>query len=105
MSLAIVFISVEEWRYTYKSLLHIYISYNGKLSETKEFHIRIEDFIYQSTSFIQALSVLVAAIYSFNIQYTKEIFGTWVFIQKYLLGIDDGIKTPKRLARLLSSLN
>lgn len=53
---------------------------------------------------IESVAVLAAAIYIFNIEYDKTLFNTWNFIQKFLLGISDGSKTPKKVVKLMSQM-
>ena len=72
--------------------------------EADDFKVKIEDHTYNANNFIKAVAVLIAGIYAFNLQYSAGLKCTWVFIQKFLLEIDDDIKTPKKLIRLLSKV-
>ena len=81
-----------------------YIECTTDFCDADDFLIKIERHTYHTNNFVKAVSVLIAGIYVFNLQYSAGLKCTWIFVQKFLLEIDDEIKTPKKLIRLLSQL-
>lgn len=48
---------------------------------------------------------LIAIYYVYNIEYPKPLNATLLFIQHFILGLEDNQKIPPSLIRLLSSLS
>ena len=63
--------------------------------ENTSYHIMVERFCLTSTKdFIKAFGVLMALFYAFNLEYAKKVEGSFIFVQKLFLNINDKQKTP-----------
>ena len=68
---------------------------NVSSEENTSYHIMVERFRLTSTKdFIKTFGVLMASFYVFNLEYTKKVEGSLIFIQKLFLNINDEQKTP-----------
>ena len=56
------------------------------------------------TDFRKAVIALVSAYYAFNIQYSKEVGNTLLFIERYLLGITTGPRMTAPAAQAISAI-
>ena len=73
--------------------------------ENTSYHIMVERFRLTSTKdFIKAFGVLMASFYVFNLKYTKKVEGSFIFVQKLFLNINDKQKTQQKVLKLISSL-
>ena len=54
--------------------------------------------------FIKAFGVLMASFYVFNLEYIKKAEGSFIFVQKLLLIINDKQKIPQKVLKLISPL-
>ena len=73
--------------------------------ENTSYHIMVERFHLTSTKdFINAFGVLMASFYVFNLEYTKKVEGSFIFVQKLFSNIYDKQKTPQKVLKLISSL-
>ena len=73
--------------------------------ENTSYHIMVERFRLTSTKdFIKAFGVLMASFYVFNLEYTKKVEGSFIFVQKLFLNINDKQKTQQKVLKLISSL-
>lgn len=54
---------------------------------------------------LQAVALLFACFYIFNCNYNSGLKLTLTFLQKAILGIKDGVKTPGPVLSLLKKLN
>ena len=63
-----------------------------------------EDFEYNTQNLIKAIATLGAALYEFNMVYPKDLECTWQFLQKFLLCINEGTKTPEKVVRLIAKM-
>ena len=69
------------------------------------FYIYLENQLIARTSdFIVAVALNVALFYIFNLAYPEELISTYVFFQKFLLGITDRTKTSSKVMNLMSKL-
>ena len=60
-------------------------------------HIMVERFRLTSTEdFIKSFGVLMASFYVFNIEYTKKVEGSFIFVRKLFLKINGKQKTPQK---------
>jgi len=53
----------------------------------------------------QAVCLLMAAHYVFNLEYNKKVVNTLSFLQKVILNVSDDTKTPSKVVRLVYDLN
>lgn len=75
-------------------------------TSTAEGHIIIEERkICTTEGVLDAIVVLFATFYIFDIAFSKHAKNTLVFIQKYLLGCKDRFKTPNKVNTIISKLN
>lgn len=59
-------------------------------AQAMTFFVIVEQEVLISTeNFSSALLYLFSAYYSFNISYPKPSYGVFIFIQRYMLGIED----------------
>ena len=68
------------------------------------FHIIVEgQMMCKVTEFTEAVPLMFALFYVFNISYPKELASTLHYLQKYVFAIDDGTSSNK-VAKLRMSL-
>ena len=82
----------------------LYVAYKGSFEDATKFVASVEDFEYKAQNLIKAVATLGAALYVFNMVYPKDLECTWQFLQKFLVGINDGTKTPKKVVRLIAKM-
>ena len=61
--------------------------------------------LHECSSFMSGLLSLIAAYFTFNIEYPKPLYAPCIFIQHIVFNIKDKQATPAPLVRLLSSLD
>lgn len=70
------------------------------------FQIIVEREVLISTeNFSSALLYLFGAYYAFNIQYPKLPYAVLIFLQRYVLGIDDSQTIPKSIRQAVTVIN
>ena len=73
--------------------------------ENTSYNIMVERFRLTNTKdFIKAFGVLMASFYVFNLEYIKKAEGSFIFVQKLLLIINDKQKIPQKVLKLISPL-
>lgn len=60
----------------------------GKKLDAVEFYVLLDDFKYHCDSFLESLDLNFKIFHVFNLEYPKENYNLWLFIQKYLFNID-----------------
>ena len=53
----------------------------------------------------EAVCLLMAVHYILDLQYHPKVYNTLIFIQKVILNIQDGEKTPAKVVRCLYDIN
>ena len=70
-----------------------------------QYDIMVECFqIAITKDFVRAFATLMTVIYVFNVEYPKNLVGTLIFAQKFLLKISDKQKTPGQVLKPISPL-
>lgn len=79
--------------------------YVNLLDDSAKFSVVVEDVIIMHTNnFVDAYSALMASFYVFNLEYPRELQGTFSFVQKYLLQISDSTKIQAKVSGLIIRL-
>ena len=60
--------------------------------------------IAEVKDFVQAVSILMSVHYIFNVNYSEKLHGTYMFIQKFILDINDNTNCPTKVLNLKSKL-
>ena len=78
----------------------------GKVIEdATTIEVKMESYTLSTAkNFIHARATTLAAHYVFNAACTSKTFGAMYFMQNYVLGIDDEIKSPSKVLTLFSKL-
>ena len=50
------------------------------------------------------MAIILAVHYAFNVAYASKAFGAMHFMQKYLLEVDDEIKSPSKVLTVFSKV-
>jgi len=56
-------------------------------------------------SFLDALIKMICSYFIFDITYTKSLYPILIFIQRYILGIEDKQRVPNIVTQVLASLD
>ena len=56
-------------------------------------------------NFMEILTALVAAYFTFNIEYPKALYPIFIFLQHFVMELKDCQSVPNALTRVLSSLD
>ena len=60
--------------------------------------------VAETNDFVQALPLLLGALYFFNVEYPKTFEAALLFFQKFILGISERSKLPSKVLALMSNL-
>ena len=58
-----------------------------------------------SEEFIDAVTALISAYFTFNIEYPRPLYAAFIFLQHFVLKLKDSQPVPPVVTRLLSSLD
>ena len=77
----------------------------GLFEESSEYELKVATFtLTRGQNFIEMFSLMLASFYIFNVEYPKKLEGSLMFLQKFLLGMGDEIKTPQKVLQLMSKV-
>ncbi|XP_066914364.1 uncharacterized protein [Clytia hemisphaerica] len=77
----------------------------GTLLDGDSFDVKVEEEILATTNnFFDAVCLMLASYYVFNIVYPNSLINTLTFIQKYILDIGDETKTLGRVSTFISRI-
>ena len=79
--------------------------YDAATSPDANFSLVCEDLVIAQVSSVKAGVILLIKIcYCFNLEYPVGLKNTLLYIQKYILNINDNCKTPQSLLKFLKTL-
>ena len=70
-----------------------------------ELYLIVERHVLEAVEASSVFTGLIASYYTFNMTYPKQVYPVLIFIQQFLLGIQDKQPLPISLTKLLSSLD
>ena len=75
------------------------------VADNSTFEVYVEDRLIASTDdLVKAFATMIGCHYIFNLSYCKELEGTFIFMQKYVLKICDSTKTPGKVLGLINKV-
>ena len=82
-----------------------FIKVYGDIEDSDRFEIIADnELVCTCRNLISAVGSLVATFYIFNIAYPKELVATLTFIQKFIIGMQDGVKKNSKVIGFISKV-
>lgn len=60
----------------------------GSINDIKATYVAINDIVYRTNTYVEAITLCFKIFYAFNCEYPKNSQNIWKFIQKYFYDID-----------------
>lgn len=73
--------------------------------DAKEFYLVYDSLFFKFNSVIKALDTVFKVFFVLNLEYPKEIYNFWLFIQIYFYNIPDTKNISSAVTSLITQLN